>query len=656
MPYMPWSPNVAGGGIEHCGPWVYGPYVSRQVNVDANGCNIVGDAANEPSIAIDPTNPDNIVIGWRQFDSIESDFRQSGWAYSHDGGETWTFPGSIQPGTFGSDPVLATRADGTFFYHSTSSSLAGTLYESSDQGVTWHDTDFGCGGDKPWVTFDTTEGVGRDNFYCTRSPGISLVRATTDWSWVSASLPRPAVWGTITVAIDGVVFVAGASGFAGGQCPAGLTAFNRSLNIQDTTQSPTVDLSSCVDLGGVVGESGVNGIGLAGQLWVATDLSLGNHDRVYLLATTTSGNVQFIRSTDGGTTWGPPIQVNDDNTTRPQWFGMMSVSPNGRIDAVWNDERNHNDFRTCELYYAHSTDGGESWSTNIQLSLSFDKKVGYPGGNNKLGDYYHMVSDDTHVNVAYAATFNNEQDVYFLRFPAFDCNQNGISDPEDISNGVSFDCDGNSIPDECQLLIDCNSNGIFDPCDVSGDESEDCDSNSVPDECQLFLDCNSNAIFDPCDTASGASADCDLNRVPDECEPDCNKNLVADICDITDHTSVDCNFNLIPDECEEAGDFDDDGLPNICDPDIDNDGVANGADVCDQSPHGFPVRLNGAPVGDANLDCQVSLFDYAFFDDCLANGGPSISLPSCAFRFGVDADSDIDLVDFANFQRVFGTP
>ncbi|UCC29970.1 MAG: hypothetical protein JSU86_17440, partial [Phycisphaerales bacterium] len=49
-------------------PIVRGPFVSIQVNVDSYGNNIVGDAANEPSIAIDPTDPDKIVIGWRQFD------------------------------------------------------------------------------------------------------------------------------------------------------------------------------------------------------------------------------------------------------------------------------------------------------------------------------------------------------------------------------------------------------------------------------------------------------------------------------------------------------------------------------------------------------------------------------------------------------------
>ena len=56
----------------------FGSYVSIQVNVDALGHNIVGDAANEPSIAVNPTNPLNMVIGWRQFDDVTSNFRQAG--------------------------------------------------------------------------------------------------------------------------------------------------------------------------------------------------------------------------------------------------------------------------------------------------------------------------------------------------------------------------------------------------------------------------------------------------------------------------------------------------------------------------------------------------------------------------------------------------
>ena len=51
-----------------------------------------------------------------------------------------------------------------------------------------------------------------------------------------------------------------------------------------------------------------------------------------------------------------------------------------------------------------------------------------------------------------------------------DCNDNGIDDADDIANMTSNDCNGNSIPDECEF--DCNDNGIPDDCD--------------PEECPCF--------------------------------------------------------------------------------------------------------------------------------------------------------------------------
>src|SRR3954451_6428523 len=58
---------------------VYGAFTSHQVNVNASGMNVVGDAANEPSICVDPTNHNRMAIGWRQFNSVTSNFRQSGY-------------------------------------------------------------------------------------------------------------------------------------------------------------------------------------------------------------------------------------------------------------------------------------------------------------------------------------------------------------------------------------------------------------------------------------------------------------------------------------------------------------------------------------------------------------------------------------------------
>src|SRR6478672_2264559 len=68
----------------------FGPYTSYQVNIDSNGNNIVGDAANEPSICVDLTNGNRMSIGWRQFDSVTSNFRQAGYAHTVNGGKTWT--------------------------------------------------------------------------------------------------------------------------------------------------------------------------------------------------------------------------------------------------------------------------------------------------------------------------------------------------------------------------------------------------------------------------------------------------------------------------------------------------------------------------------------------------------------------------------------
>src|SRR4051794_12652930 len=58
--------------------FVYDAFTNVQVNVTASNMNIVGDAANEPSISVDPTNPNKMTIGWRQFNSVSSNFRQGG--------------------------------------------------------------------------------------------------------------------------------------------------------------------------------------------------------------------------------------------------------------------------------------------------------------------------------------------------------------------------------------------------------------------------------------------------------------------------------------------------------------------------------------------------------------------------------------------------
>ena len=127
-------------------------------------------------------------------------------------------------------------------------------------------------------------------------------------------------------------------------------------------------------------------------------------------------DVMFVRSTNGGQTFSAPRRINDDpvNHAKWHWFGTLSVAPNGRIDAVWLDTRNAANNTNSQLFYSSSLDGGNTWSPNIAISNSFNPFLGYPN-QNKLGDYITVVSDNGGANVAYAATFNGEEDIYYVR-------------------------------------------------------------------------------------------------------------------------------------------------------------------------------------------------------------------------------------------------
>ncbi len=433
---------------------------AHQVNVAEGGANIPGDAANEPSIAVDPLAPNHMAIVWRQFDTVSSNFRQAGRAYSSDGGRTWTFPGVLTPGVQRSDPVLSYDRNGTFYFSSLAAGFRADVFKSTDRGVTWLPPVSAFGGDKQWITVDRTLGSGSGHVYeswsvtgscCGNNIFTRSIDGAQSFQTPVAILGTP-MWGTLDVAPDGTLYVSGSN--------FGLPLYvARSLNARDPQATPTFH-TVIVDLGGglVLGAAnGPNPVGILGQIWVAVDPSSGPRSGwVYLLASVDPAgadplDVHFARSTNGGVTWSPWVRVNDDPPSANgwQWFGTMSVAPTGRIDVVWNDTRSSQSPHVSALYYASSTDGGVSWSANQRLSMIWDSFVGWPQ-QNKIGDYYHMVSDAVGAHLAWAATFNGEQDVYYTRIGDYDCNVNGVADSLDIADGSSPDQNLNGIPDECE--------------------------------------------------------------------------------------------------------------------------------------------------------------------------------------------------------------
>ncbi len=430
-----------------------GPFISYQINVGPTGNNIVGDAANEPSLAIDPTNPNRIVAGWRQFDTVASNFRQAGYAYSRDGGRTWTFPGSLQPGSFNSDPVIDTDALGTFFYLGYPSGSTLNLFRSSTAGSSFTGPVVTPGGDKAWMTIDKTNSIGRGHIYImwqVASGPNTFIRSTDGGSSFAPAIAvsNTPTFGTLAVDNAGTLYAAGLRGqrFAS-------FLMVRSTNAKDAGQTPSFT-SVAIDMGGSMAISqGPNPGGLLGQAQVAVDPT--RPGTVYELCSVipTAGqnamDVHLVRSTDFGQTFSAPMRVNDDPASGAwHWFGTLAVAPNGRIDVVWNDTRTSGVANRSETYYAYSLDAGLTFSRSTPVSPQFDSTIGWPN-QNKIGDYYDMRSDGAAANLIYSATHNLEQDVWFLRLG--DCNENGVHDSSDLAVGFAFDSNADTIPDDCQF-------------------------------------------------------------------------------------------------------------------------------------------------------------------------------------------------------------
>ncbi|MEP6955668.1 MAG: hypothetical protein ABI883_02495 [Chthoniobacterales bacterium] len=414
-------------------------FTSYQVNVDAAGQNITGDAANEPSLCLDPTDRNRMSIGWRQFNSVGSNFRQSGWGYTSDGGTSWTFPGVLENNVFRSDPVLASDDTGRFFYLSLLQSFADDMWRSDTGGSLWQRLAPARGGDKQWFTIDPTAGSGHGFQYQIWSTqgnnyqGRQFTRSTDGgFTWLDPILiPNTPSWGTLDVDSVGTLYLGGLN------FNSGLIYCVRSSNARNAAVIPTFDRSTVVNLGGeiVVGDP-INPAGLVGQITVAADRSgASTKDNVYLLASVRPTNpisqsdVMFVRSTDGGQTFSSPRRINDDLQTSNKWhwMGSLAIAPNGRLDSVWLDSRQAANNTDSQLYYSYSYDGGITWAPNVSVSNSFNPLIGYPN-QNKMGDYLTIVSDPTGGNVAYCATFNQEQDIYYVRVqPAAPVPQRAVS-------------------------------------------------------------------------------------------------------------------------------------------------------------------------------------------------------------------------------------
>jgi len=415
--YLPMPPDKKRTGPAY--KFVNASIFTTQVNIDIEGDDIFNDAANEPSIGIDPTNPLRMVIGWRQFENIESNFRQAGIAYTEDGGITWNNMEPLEPELFRSDPVIDTDSQGNFYYNSLTTDFFCDVFKSNDL-MDWSDKTSAFGGDKQWMVIDKTANPSNGQTYefwaepFSVCPDMSFTRAINfeDGFEGCSEIPANLRRGTINIDPNGDLYACGTVG-PNFQVLKSSSAKDPEANVE-WEQTATVDMKGTMSL-----YQGPNPSGMLGQAWVTTDHSNTDlNGNVYLLATVErddvndNADIMFSRSTDGGANWSEAIQINDDDEGNWNWFGTISVAPNGRIDVVFVDTRDDQGTYYSSLYYSHSEDGGLTWSENENLSEAFDPHLGFPN-QEKIGDYYHMISTNEGAHLAWCGTFNGGQDVYY---------------------------------------------------------------------------------------------------------------------------------------------------------------------------------------------------------------------------------------------------
>jgi len=399
-----------------------------QVNTNGAGQNILNDAANEPSITVDPTNPNKIAVGWRQFDNIASNFRQGGFASSTDGGMTWSV-GTLTPGLFRSDPVLDSTAGGIFHYNSLQQTFYSDEFLSNNGGMTWGTANPATGGDKQWIAIDknpASPGFGfvhqwwstAGNNYSGRQYSRSTNGGTT---WMDPiNVPQRPIWGTIAIDNNGYIYLGGTASGAPG------LRVVRSTNARNSAVTPTFDSGVTPNmLGDLSNGLAINPGGLSGQVSCVADTGNGpTSGNIYLMASivrSDNGNLDviFSRSTNQGVTWSAPVKVNDDALGQGHfhYFATMSVAKNGRLDAIWLDTRDDPGKRMSKLMYSYSLDAGATWSANETLTGAFDPLIGWPN-QNKIGDYMGIVSQNNYAQAIFPATFTGGQDVYFAKIDA----------------------------------------------------------------------------------------------------------------------------------------------------------------------------------------------------------------------------------------------
>jgi hypothetical protein len=343
------------------------------------------NVAVEPSIAVNPANPNNIVADW-----IDNGAAGLAAGVTFDGGKSWqnlAIPGITQC-TGGSqalafDPTLSFGPSGSLYSLGIAEGVTGrqpllVVSKSTDGGLTWtnptqiNTIDTSYNDDKPSITADPTN---PNDVYATwvrwsgnsfqNGGGETMFARSTDggltWQPERAIHQAPGTdfnWGNqIVVLPDGTLIDAFTEGGVNGNNQIALTLLRStdhgqtwSAPIQAVVQEPLVIPNSKPPNALVTDPNTGQGVEAHPQFdSFAVDPHSGNLYAVWIDGR--FGNFQYnsialSMSSDGGFTWSQPIQVNQTPSTVPPidrqaWNPTVAVAADGTVAVTYYDFRNN---------------------------------------------------------------------------------------------------------------------------------------------------------------------------------------------------------------------------------------------------------------------------------------------------------------------------
>jgi len=134
-------------------------------------------------------------------------------------------------------------------------------------------------------------------------------------------------------------------------------------------------------------------------------------------------NASVAYSDDGGQTWTGSFVVDD--VTGIHFSPTVSVDSAGNVNVFFYDRRENPGTSTTNVYFAQSADGGATFAPNIRVTEVATTWGSIPSDiTPNFGDYMTSLSVGTDVLITWSDGRNGDPDSYFARLtPAMMANQ-----------------------------------------------------------------------------------------------------------------------------------------------------------------------------------------------------------------------------------------